>query len=102
MPASGKRVEDMAPVELTDGEEVQRRGEQAHPGGAAHGVEVDIAGGGAGEEQRLRERQQGRHSEGDIAARVDFRDHLRVGHADEEGGHEEDEAGEGAGHADIE
>jgi len=79
MQARADGTEDMATVQLTDGEQVQGSNEQTNPRGAADGRKEKRAGVDAGVQQGVKKSQQQRHAEGDIGlvevreARHEFR-----------------------------
>lgn len=98
---TGEGVENVAAVELTNGKEIERGGEQADPGGAGYRMEIDVRGGDAGENGLDGEPEERRVAECEVALVGDTRDDLAESEADTEGGQQKDESGEGAGDADI-
>jgi len=97
-------AKDVATIELSGGEEVQRSGEKAHPGGAADRVEQEGVRGCAWTKDGSEKTQQERSAENDFGVgRVgDAGNDFGVEKAEDEGGNGENESHERAGGADIE
>jgi len=66
-------------VELADRKQVQRGGEQTHPGGACHRMHHQVVGRKAGPEKFFEEPDEQGIAEDDHAAFGRFRQSLRVG-----------------------
>lgn len=97
-------AKDVATIELSGGEEVQRSGEKTDPGSAADRVEQEGVRGCAWMNDGSEKTQQERSAENDLGVgRVrDAGNDLGVEKAEDEGRHGENESHERAGGADIE
>ena len=74
-----ERVEDVAAVELADGQQVHGRGEHSHPGRARHRVQVNVGRGHSGEDQALEQKFERRNAEAHVPLVGDARNHLGKG-----------------------
>ena len=106
MKAGIEGAEDVAAVELSRGEEVERGGEEADPGGAAYWwkqkeVRID-----AGMKEGVEKAEKQRNAEDDgILGRIEIRDcgnEIGMKYAIQKGGNSKDKTDERAGSADIE
>ena len=102
--ARGKEgVQNVAAIELADGQQVHGGGEHADPGGARHGVQVDIGRGTPGKMARSQQPLQQRNAEMVAALRARCRESLwRRRCPMASAGQQKDEPGERPGDADIE
>lgn len=104
MEADVDGAEDVAAIELSGGEEVQRSGKKADPGGATDGMEEKHVGVGAGMNQTSEETKQDWSAEDYLGVRGidDAGNDFGVQEAEEQSGNGEKKADERAGGADIE
>jgi hypothetical protein len=102
--ASVDGAEDVAAIELGGGQQIERCGEKADPGGAADRMKQERAGSDAGMEHGVDQAQQELRAKDEV-------DVLQVGEAGnnfcvqdavDQGGNGENEADQGAGSADVE
>ena len=103
MQARADGAEDMATVQLADGEQVQGSHEQTNPCGAADGRKEQRAGVHAGVQEGVKKSQQQRHAEGDIGL-VEIREsrnEFRMNDSVEKSRNGKDEAHERARSANI-
>src|ERR1700687_1283598 len=70
MNARAYRADDVATVELSDGEEMEGGGEDPDPGGAADGVEEQVGGLSVRLKDSGRKFQDDRHTEDEVGIRV--------------------------------
>src|SRR5712692_6376788 len=101
MPVAHDRIKNVAAIELAGGKEVERRGEQAGPGGTADGVQEKIAGRNAGAKKMFQDPlEQGVAKEQGCAGLHSGND-FRVPDADGQRGNCQDEADDRAGEANV-
>ncbi len=100
---SAEGAQDMAAIQLGDGQEVERSGEKPDPGGAANGMEQKHAGVNPWMQGGCEETQQEWSAEGqvDVASVVEARNNFGVEHAVGECGNGQDESYERTGSTDI-
>ena len=94
MEARAQRAKDVAAVELCSGEEIERRGEESDPGGAADGMKKNIRDGSVWIEERGESVEDERRAEdgADVIWISEARDNFCVKDAEYERGHGDDEA----------
>ena len=93
----------MPAVELSDGEQVQRCGEEAEPCGKRHRMEIDgESGRGRAQDEPRHRAKQGWLSEFHALKVGRQEDDIREGHADHQHWHRHDEPGDRTGDADVE
>src|SRR5260370_14269566 len=98
-----ERTQNVATVQLGHGQEIERSGEKADPGGAANRMKQECAGGNAGMQGGSEETQQQWSAEGqvDVPRVVKARNKFGVEHAVGECGNRENESNERTGSAHI-
>lgn len=103
MKTSAERTQNMAAVQLGNGEEIERGGEEADPCGAANGMKQERAGRNAGMEPRGEETQQQRSAEGHLytAHVVEAGDNFGVENAVGERGNRQNEPDKRTGSAHV-
>ena len=102
MPAGRDRVEDVAAIELSHRQQVQRGGEQAHPGGAADGVEEKLVERHVRAQQLCQQFHQGRVAKNNRSLCERAGDGLGIENADNQCGHGDCKADQRSGDADVE
>lgn len=104
MKTSADGAEYVSAIQLAGGEEIERSGEKADPGGAANGMEEKNAGGRAVVKNRSEETQQKRSAEDDIGVRGidDAGGDLGVKEPKNERGNGKDETNQRTGSANVE
>ncbi len=98
-----ERTQNVATVQLGHGQEIERSGEKADPGGAANRMKQECAGGNAGMQGGSEETQQQWSAEGqvDVPRVVKARNNFGVEHAVGECGNRQNESNERTGSAHV-
>lgn len=104
MGALAEGTKNVTAIELTRRQEIKRSGEEAHPSGAANGMEKEIADIDARMKERSKEAQDERNAEDDVGVGGirESRDNLGVKNSEQECRNGENEADERSRCADIE
>ena len=102
MPPLYQRVHDVPAIELSDGKEVERRGEHADGGRAAYRMEVNIAGACPGKDASFEQPLKQRDTEMNITLMADAGNYLRKRQTDRERWQQKDKASERARYPDVE
>ena len=103
MKACADRTEDVAAIELGNGQKIERSGEKPDPGGAANGMKQERGGGYTWMQPRSEETQQKRSAEGqvDVMCVVKARNDLRVEQAVGERGDGQNKSHQRTGRAHV-